>query len=106
MIQFWVQIHDLGLGKFNEVNVEQIGNNIGKYIEVEKEREKATTCYMRIKLEVDASQSSFAGFWWTNSKGKENRASIKYERLSDFFYGCCMLGHTMQGCKGEVQLLE
>lgn len=42
------------------------------------------------------------GFWWTNSKGEEHWTSIKYERLSNFCYGCDKLSHTTQVCREEV----
>lgn len=103
MVQFWVQIHDVRLEIFNAA---KIGNKIGKFIEVEKEIEKATSCHLRMKVEVDVSQSLLDGFWWKNSEGKENWVSIKYERLFDFCYGCGKLRHTTQVSKEKVQMSE
>lgn len=90
MVQFWVQIHDIGLKKFNEANVENTGNKIGKFIETEKEPEKTITCYLKIKVQVDANQSLLDGFWWTNSEGKENwdRSSMKGYRTSSMDVAC------------------
>lgn len=38
--------------------------------------------------------------------GREKWATIKYERLSDFYYGCGRLGHTSQHCGEEVVISE
>lgn len=59
-----------------------------------------------MKVEVNADRPLRDGFWWENSKSRENWASIKYERLSYFCYGCGMLGHMIQICKGKVQISE
>lgn len=92
--------------KFNTVNADKIGNKIGRFIGTEKDTEKDTIFYLRMKVEVDVNQSLLVGLWRKNSEGKENWASIKYERLSDFFYGCGKLGHTTLGYKEEVQMSE
>lgn len=99
MVQLWVQIHDLGLEMINAANAEKIRRNIGGSIKAYGDIEKATHHYLGIKIEVDMIRSPIAGFCWTNSEGKENQASIKYEKLSYFCYGCGKLGHTTQACK-------
>lgn len=47
-----------------------------------------------------------AEFWWTNAKGHERWATIKYERLSDFCYGCGSLEHTSRACNLDIVLSE
>lgn len=84
---------------FNAANAEKIGSKIGRFIESDEHIKKATNHYLRIKVEVDVSKSLLAGFGWTNLEGKENWAPIKYERLSDFCYGCGKMGHTRQESK-------
>lgn len=46
------------------------------------------------------------GFWWTNRKGKERWANIKYERIPDFSFWSGKMGHTLSTCKEEVVLSE
>lgn len=46
------------------------------------------------------------GFWWTNSHGEAQWATIKYERQSDFCYGYGRLGHTTQVFREEVTMFE
>lgn len=51
-------------------------------------------CFIRIKPELNVEGPLLAGFWWINSREEDKWAVIKYERLSDFCYGCGKLGHT------------
>lgn len=57
-------------------------------------------------MEVNFKNPLLAGFWWWDSEGEEKWATIKYERLSDFCYGCGCLGHTTQACREEVVTSE
>lgn len=57
---------------------------------------------MRVEGEVD--EPLIAGFSWTNSREEEQWASIKYEHLSNFYYGCGKLRHTTQACREEVTI--
>lgn len=43
---------------------------------------------MCIKVDVNVEDPLMSGFWWTNSRSEEQWTSIKYELLSDFYYGC------------------
>lgn len=85
-IQFWVQSHELGLEKF-----------IGEFIETEGRIEDINRNYMRLKVLL-------AGFWRKNSHRVKTLANIKYERLSDFCYGCGRPGHTTQLCKEALRM--
>lgn len=61
-IQFWVQIHDLGLEKFNMENAQRIGNSIGRYIETHKEVENKSNSYLHLKVVVDTEKPLMVGF--------------------------------------------
>lgn len=61
---------------------------------------------MRMRVEINDNNPLMARFWWTNSQGKYRWASVKYEQLSDYYYGCGMLRHTTQTCQDEVQMPE
>lgn len=93
-IQLWVQIHDHGLENFSVDNARVIGAKIGNFIKTEEEVENTHKTYTRLKVEVNVEKPLLAGFWWINSGDEEQWASIKYERLFDFFYGCRKLGYT------------
>lgn len=66
--------------------------------------ESAHKTYIHMKVEVNIELPVIAGFWWINSSGEEQWASIKYERLFEFCYGCRRLGHTSQVCREEVTI--
>lgn len=62
------------------------------FIKTEKELESTHKIVMRLKVEVDVKNPLLAEFWWTNSQSDKKGATIKYERLLDFCYGCRVLG--------------
>lgn len=71
-------------------------------METEDDVENVHMNYIRMKVEVNNDNPLMPGFWWRNSKGKEQWANIKYERLSDYCYGCGKLEHTTQECREDV----
>lgn len=77
-VNFWVQIHDLGLEKFSTENVSKIGNKIENCMEVEQDIETTRRSCMRMKVDIDVGKPLMVRFWWTNSKGVDRWASIKY----------------------------
>lgn len=78
-VNFWVQIHDLGLEKFSTENVSKIGNKIENCMEVEQDIETTRRSCMRMKVDIDVGKPLMVRFWWTNSQGVDRWASIKYE---------------------------
>lgn len=69
---------------------------------MDSELEMQRRGYIRMKSMIQVFDPLLAGFWWTNAKGIERWASIKYERLSDYCFGCGCLGHTSQLCDREI----
>lgn len=61
-IQFWVQIHDVGLEKFIE-SAQRIENSIGEYVETYKDAEDISNSHLRLKVVVDTEKPLMAGFW-------------------------------------------
>lgn len=59
-----------------------------------------------MKIEINDDNPLIDGFWWSSSVGHDKWVAIKYERLSDYCYGCGKLGHTSQYCGEEVSMSE
>lgn len=102
----WVQVHGLSLEMLNYGNAFQIENFIGKCSQMASEEEMQQMGYIRFKTEVEVDEPLTPGFWWINAKGKGRWAQVRYERLSDFCYGCGNLGHTSQSCNREIKISE
>lgn len=101
-IQIWAQVHGLCAEMLNTENAWQIATKVGRCVAVDPEKEMCARAYIRLKIELDVSEPVCPGFWWANDRGEEKWANIKYERLSDFCYGCGRLGHTTQGCNLDI----
>lgn len=108
IVQFWVQIHGLELDKFSVQNARKLGGCIGEVKEIDEiigpmgiDRD-----YLRIKVDVDTTCPLLAGIWYTRKNGKKGRASIRYERLPDFCFGCGRIGHSDRVCRSEIATAE
>lgn len=86
-VQFWGQVHNHRLEIFSLENVQVIGDKLDYFIKTEEDVENVHKTYIRMKVEVVVQNPLMVGFWWTNSQGVEQWASIKYECLSEFCYG-------------------
>lgn len=90
----------------NKENVGQVANSIGKCLQIEQEQEMQQQGYIRIKSEVRIGKSLLVDLWWMDTKGEDKWASIKYERLPYFCYGCGTLGQTSLNFNKEIVLSE
>lgn len=97
-LEIWIQVHGLSLSVSNAENAKQIGDSVGRCVLVELDKLAKQRPYLRMKVEISVNQPLQTGFEWTNDKGQSRWETIKYERLSDFCYGCGRLGHTSQHC--------
>lgn len=101
-LSIWVQVHGLSPTMLNEANATSVAATIGKCTDMEQELEMQRRGYIRMKVEVEVAEPLKPGFWWSNERGQEKWADIRYERLSDFCYGCGILGHTAQNCNRDI----
>lgn len=56
---------------------------------------------MRVRIWVDISKPLKKGFFLRRVKEEDSWVRFKYERLLDFCYGCGMVGHAVNECKGK-----
>lgn len=108
MVQFWVQIHGLEVDKFSKHSSERIGASIGRVIEVDEilrpmglDRD-----YVRIKVEVDTIKPLLDGFWYTRKNEDIGRDNVRYERLSDFCFGCRKIGNIERVCNRNKHVIN
>ncbi|KAG5544352.1 hypothetical protein RHGRI_016938 [Rhododendron griersonianum] len=99
---FWIQVHGLPLGFLNSKAGMVIAKSIGDVIAVEEPGEKGRLAnFMRVRIWVDISKPLKKGFFLRKAKEKDSWVRFRYERLSDFCYGCGMVGHVANECKDK-----
>lgn len=98
----WVQIYGLSFDMYNSINAQRFAELVGKFRFVEPDHLLQQRSYLRVKVELDTTIPLRDGFWWTNTSGVQKWATIRYERLSDYCYGCGRLGHASTNCVEEV----
>lgn len=103
-LAMWVQVHELSLTVCNAANARQIGDSVGRFLEADDPKAALHRHYLRVRVEVNVKEPLPTGFKWNNEQGHEKWATFKFERLSDFCYGCGRLSHTSQNCDEEIVL--
>lgn len=103
---FWVQVHGLPLEMLTNQNAEHIGKVLGNLIEVDKASifGVALRRYLRVKVEMNIEKPLPDGFDLERPGRIAKKILLKYERLSDFCYGCGLLGHIVQACPYHVEI--
>ncbi|XP_058180171.1 uncharacterized protein LOC131298712 [Rhododendron vialii] len=97
---FWVQIHGLPLRFLNVKTGSAIAESFGDVIAVEDPSERGRLVnYLRIRVWLDVSKPLKKGFFLRRPKEDDIWVSFKYERLSDFCYGCGKISHRVNECK-------
>ncbi|KAL0912140.1 hypothetical protein M5K25_018093 [Dendrobium thyrsiflorum] len=95
----WIRMPHLPLHCWDEKNVGLIASRIGTPLMIDGnmfqwgKREFARIC-VRVKLDIPLP----LGVWVEGAAGRFFQ-KIEYERISDFCYGCGMLGHVKDRCK-------
>lgn len=101
-MQLWTQVHGMSADMLNMENASNIASRIGECLATDKENEMQVRGYIRMKVDIDVSTPVCPGFWWTNDRGVDKWAQVRYERLSDFCFGCGRLGHSAQSCNLDI----
>lgn len=83
----------------NKKNVEMFGNYIGTYIGTDRGLSKnRPRSFLRVRVDVDVYNPLKLGIFIKNDDGTNHWLAFKYERLSDFYFGCGRLGHMVNDC--------
>lgn len=96
---FWVQVHGLPLGFLNPKTGMVIAESLGDVIAVEDPCEKGSmTNFLRVRVWLDVSKPLKRGFFLRRPNEEDIWVHFKFERLSDFCYGCGLVSHTVNEC--------
>lgn len=91
---------------FNEQNATCIANSAGRCIRIEEEQTMQQRTFLRLLVDIDIAEPLMSGFKWIDSRGQEKWAAIKFERLTNFCYGCGLISHTSNSCIEQVMMDE
>ncbi|KAF5446422.1 hypothetical protein F2P56_032051, partial [Juglans regia] len=97
---FWIHICGLPLEMMTIENAIQIGKVLGNLIEIDYAYlpENSVKPFMRIRVEINTEKPLYESFNLPRINKKPAKICFKYERLSEFCYGCGRLGHLHQSC--------
>lgn len=99
---FWVPIHGLPLGYINTKSGKVIAESLGDVIAVEDPGKWGKVAsYIRVRVWVNVSKPLKKGSFLRRPKEEDLWLSFRYERLSDYCYGCGKIGHTVNECKDK-----
>jgi hypothetical protein len=97
---FWVQIHNLPVGRMKHELALALGAAVGKVEHVaENEAEKGRDGCMRVRVRIDISKPFCCGRKARLASGRETWISFKYERLPIFCYWCGCMTHGERDCE-------
>ncbi|XP_042962494.1 uncharacterized protein LOC122296766 [Carya illinoinensis] len=95
---FWVQAHNTPFASMNIDVGQQIGNSIGKCLEVQADtRGICWGEFIRMKVELDITKPIQRGLFLT-IEGKKSWIVLKYERLPNLCFRCGCIKHNAKGC--------
>ncbi|CAI9100599.1 OLC1v1037728C1 [Oldenlandia corymbosa var. corymbosa] len=99
---FWVQIHDLPLGLRTAGFAEKVGNNLGRFLSVDRDAEGSVIGrFLRIKVELDVTKP-LRPIIKAKYKGNPFLAEVKYERLPEYCFFCGIIGHSVPGYEERI----
>ncbi|XP_020681375.1 uncharacterized protein LOC110098789 [Dendrobium catenatum] len=98
MAPFWIQLPNLPLHCWDEINICRIASMVGKPILLDGNMFQWGRCefdrvYARIKLDCKLPLSV-----WVEGSSRKFFQNIEYERIPIFYYSCGMIGHCKEDC--------
>jgi len=104
-IPIWIRVTKLPLGMMNRLVGEAIGEEVGEFLDMEKEDDGTTVRkFLRIKVRIDIRKPLMRGV--TLNVGDNEKAlwcPLIYEYLPDFSYICALIGHVDKVCHTKLQ---
>ena len=98
-LPIWIQIWGLPFDLLTEETGRDIGNGIGKVVEIDATAFTTDQArFIRIRLEVPLDKPIRRGGVVLSPEGDKLRVGFKYERLTGLCYNCGILGHEAKDC--------
>ncbi|KAF7130102.1 hypothetical protein RHSIM_Rhsim10G0077300 [Rhododendron simsii] len=96
---FWVQIQGLPLGFLNTRSGMRIAETLGDVIAVEDPDGRGKlNKFLRVRVWIDVTKPLKKGFFLKRVNEEDLWVKFRYERLSNYCYGCGRIGHTQNDC--------
>ncbi|KAK4433996.1 hypothetical protein Salat_0562300 [Sesamum alatum] len=97
---FFVHVHGLSLGRMSRNMAEFIGNQIGKFRDIElNSGSQFWGSSLRIRVGLNVTQPLRRVLNLHTTMGAETTLTFTYERLPNFCYWCGCLGHILNLCE-------
>ncbi|KAK7853578.1 uncharacterized protein CFP56_035475 [Quercus suber] len=98
-VPLWVQIWGAPFDMRSYRVAAEVGNRLGKVLEVEKRRTNdSQNFFMRVKIAIPLDKEIRRGAFLAGSDGEKHWVHFKYERLPVFCHYCGLLGHDLRYC--------
>ena len=96
---FWIRIYNLPILSMVKEVGEDIGNNIGRLVEVDvPENGIGWGRFLHIRVEIDVTKPLLRGKILESEDGKPFWVNFHYEHLPIFCYQCGRIGHSGNKC--------
>ena len=96
---FWIQIFNLPIKSMVQAVGEDIGNAIGRSLEVDvPESGLGWGRYLRIRVDIEIAQPPLRGKILEFEDGAPFWVDFRYEHLPIYCYRCGIIGHSMNDC--------